>query len=417
MSRLRSTESAADSAQFLGTIALSETNSVGVLLVAEGDTVTVTYQDADDGSGSPATTTATAIVDCTPPVISGVELVDVDARSATITFDTDEPARGIIYYGLSCGNLNQTAEGSGYSTSPIVEVTDLESGVTYYFAVGAEDQAGNPAYDDNAGSCYSFTTPAVPVYFTEQYEGDFDLAYSSVVFAPDGSEDFYDGCVEGISEFPTDPAGGTEITLTDDGFVEVAVSDGETVSLYGVEYSSFYVGANGFITFGGGDTAWSESLENHFDMPRISVLFRDFSPQNGGTVSYKQLTDRVVVTYENCPEYPNVGLNTFQVEMHFDGTIVLSYLAMDATYGVTGLSAGNGVPGDFYETDLSEMSRCCPGDLDGDGDVDLSDLAQLLSNYGMTQGATYEDGDLDGDGDVDLADLAALLAVYGTTCD
>jgi len=58
----------------------------------------------------------------------------------------------------------------------------------------------------------------------------------------------------------------------------------------------------------------------------------------------------------------------------------------------------------------------CPGDLDGDNDVDLSDLAILLSNYGMTTGAEYEDGDLDGDGDVDLADLAALLAVYGTTC-
>jgi hypothetical protein len=59
----------------------------------------------------------------------------------------------------------------------------------------------------------------------------------------------------------------------------------------------------------------------------------------------------------------------------------------------------------------------CPGDLDGDGDVDLSDLAQLLAHYGMTEGATYEDGDLDGDGDVDLSDLAALLAVYGTSCD
>jgi len=58
---------------------------------------------------------------------------------------------------------------------------------------------------------------------------------------------------------------------------------------------------------------------------------------------------------------------------------------------------------------------CLTGDLDLDGDVDLSDLAQLLAHYGMTQGAVYEDGDLDGDGDVDLADLSALLGHYGTT--
>ncbi len=59
----------------------------------------------------------------------------------------------------------------------------------------------------------------------------------------------------------------------------------------------------------------------------------------------------------------------------------------------------------------------CYGDLDGDNDIDLADLAQLLANYGTTSGAVYEDGDLDVDGDVDLADLAGLLAVYGTVCE
>jgi hypothetical protein len=68
------------------------------------------------------------------------------------------------------------------------------------------------------------------------------------------------------------------------------------------------------------------------------------------------------------------------------------------------------------DVSLHLVSDECPGDLDGDGDVDLADLAQLLSHYGMTEGATYEDGDLDGDGDVDLSDLAALLAEYGTVC-
>jgi hypothetical protein len=58
----------------------------------------------------------------------------------------------------------------------------------------------------------------------------------------------------------------------------------------------------------------------------------------------------------------------------------------------------------------------CTGDVDGDGDVDLSDLAILLANYGMQSGATLADGDLDGDEDVDLSDLALLLANFGTIC-
>jgi hypothetical protein len=54
-----------------------------------------------------------------------------------------------------------------------------------------------------------------------------------------------------------------------------------------------------------------------------------------------------------------------------------------------------------------------PGDINHDGRVNLTDLAQLLAHYGMPDAATYEDGDLDGDGDVDLSDLAVLLAHYG----
>ena len=48
------------------------------------------------------------------------------------------------------------------------------------------------------------------------------------------------------------------------------------------------------------------------------------------------------------------------------------------------------------------------GDLDADGDVDLSDLAILLAAYGVSDA-----GDLDGDGDTDISDLAMLLANYG----
>jgi len=44
----------------------------------------------------------------------------------------------------------------------------------------------------------------------------------------------------------------------------------------------------------------------------------------------------------------------------------------------------------------------------------LGDLAILLANFGTPSGTIY--GDLDLDGDVDLSDLAILLARFGSTC-
>ena len=63
----------------------------------------------------------------------------------------------------------------------------------------------------------------------------------------------------------------------------------------------------------------------------------------------------------------------------------------------------------------SEPSTLCPGDLNDDFDVDLTDLATLLGNFGTTD-VDREDGDLDDDNDVDLNDLTQILSEYGTTC-
>lgn len=70
---------------------------------------------------------------------------------------------------------------------------------------------------------------------------------------------------------------------------------------------------------------------------------------------------------------------------------------------------GNGTP------DACEAVNCT-GDLDHDLDVDIADLAQLLSNFGQQSGATPEDGDLDDDQDVDLADLTVELSNFGRQC-
>ena len=432
------TETGPATADFRGTIALSTTNSSGVLQVAEGDTVTATYIDADDGQGGiNVVVTDSATVDCTAPVISNVQTTNIQAHSATVTFDTDEPANGAVDCGTSCGALAECAAEGGYVTAHSLNLSGLTTNTTYYYAVDAADEAGNSSTDDNGGACYTFDTPDVPDYFTELFTGDFDLDGLSLTFIPDGSPDFYSGCVEPIASLPVDPSGGAALPLSDDDYEMVT----QVVSLYGTDYSQFYVGSNGYITFTAGDTDYTESLTDHFEQPRISALFDDLNPSSGGTVSWKLLADRVVVTWEDVPQYGSSDSNTFQVEMHFNGTIVISFLGIGAADGLVGLSEGFGVPPGFIESDLSAMGPClCLGDdTDGDGILDDGDCSGIVGDYPCPHAVTTDcddnctfrwnpdqsdvsgDGvgdvcqcaDMNGDGLIDGADLTLYRRYFG----
>ncbi len=71
------------------------------------------------------------------------------------------------------------------------------------------------------------------------------------------------------------------------------------------------------------------------------------------------------------------------------------------------LDFDDGTSGHF----VASFDSGIPGDLNGDGCIDQSDLGELLAAYGIDAG-----GDLDGDGDTDQADLGELLGHYGDGC-
>ena len=200
--------------------------------------------------------------------------------------------------------------------------------------------------------------PPLPNLFTEQFSSgtdSFDLSNKSILFRPTKDGNFYITSLQQITQLPTDPIGGIELALGDDSYEFVQLSYQATVSIFGNSFSGFYVGSNGYITFTEGDNDHSESLSDHFDTRRISCLFDDLNPSGGGLVSWKQLADRVVVTWMKVPEYGESNSNTFQVEMYFDGRIQLAWLGIASENGIVGLSDGLGVPVDFEETDFSEM--------------------------------------------------------------
>ena len=131
------------------------------------------------------------------------------------------------------------------------------------------------------------------------------------------------------------------------------------VSLYGHATGSFFIGSNGYLTTGAGDTEYAESYTAHFNRPRIAALFRDLFPPAGGTISWRQLSDKMVVTYQGIADYVNqTDSNNFQVEWFFDGRIRITYLRIDANSGLVGLSRGGGLPVGFDTSDFNSYASC-----------------------------------------------------------
>jgi hypothetical protein len=329
----------------------------GVLQVAHGDLVTVTYQDADDGSGTPATVVDTAQVDCVAPLASGIGAIALNGGSAEVALTTDEPTTAVVRYGTSCASLSASRSGDASATSHTIGLDGLTPETPYYYVVEVTDAAGNVTVADAGGSCFTLTTPAATRYFVEQFAGDFDLSFATLELVPDGTASFYTVCSAGTQSFPTDPAGGTVLDLDDDDFAEFVLADGREVSIYGQTANSIFVSSNGFVGLVG-DSDYSETIPEHFAVPRVSALYDDLNPSAGGTISVRQLADRVAVTWENVPEYLATGSNSFQIELHFDGRIRINYLAVSALDGIAGVSAGNGLPADFVEADLGSSETC-----------------------------------------------------------
>jgi hypothetical protein len=95
----------------------------------------------------------------------------------------------------------------------------------------------------------------------------------------------------------------------------------------------------------------------------------------------------------------------------------------DPAYTVTqgGIIFGTGSQDPGCSGDLQSGvggNNPCPGDINGDGLIDLTDLGMFLAAFGMPidQPGYNPGADFDGDGDVDLNDLTEFLSRYGMPC-
>ncbi len=165
---------------------------------------------------------------------------------------------------------------------------------------------------------------------------------------------------------------GVVLDLGDDSSQEVAL--GFDFPFNGAVYSSVFVNSNGNLTFGSGDTDFSQSVFEFLnDQPRIAPLWDDLSPNNGGQVSVEYGPGTATVIFDSVPEFFATGANSFSVTLRDDGSFTIAYGAVSSTNGLAGTTEGGGAA-DPGPTDLSAVGsfpaagttyETAPADLSG----------------------------------------------------
>ncbi len=121
------------------------------LVAAHGDTLTVTYHDADTGGGSPADKTDTAVLDCAGPDIADLTVSGIGATSATVSWTTDEP--GTSWAEIQPGGMVVTD--TALATEHALTFDGLAQCSDYTVTVASTDALGNT---NGGGPTPPFTT-------------------------------------------------------------------------------------------------------------------------------------------------------------------------------------------------------------------------------------------------------------------
>jgi hypothetical protein len=178
-------------------------------------------------------------------------------------------------------------------------------------------------------------------------DGDY---FFGVTTFPDG--DFTgDGSTGGRYVMSLETIDGILLNLGDDTSQEVTLPF--SFPFQGSSHGSVFVNSNGNLTFGSGDSDFSESVSELLaDQPRIAPLWDDLSPNQGGTITVEQDATSWTVTFDGVPEFLSTVGNTFSVTLDASGAVAISYDGIAALDAIVGVTEGGGAA-DPGETDLS----------------------------------------------------------------
>ncbi len=168
------TEAGAESNQFEGSIDLNDGPPAanGVLDVAPGDLITVTYFDADDGDGRPRVDSFVAVADCLAPQIRDIQVTAISSTRAEITWSTDEQATSRVEFGPT-PTLGSVVEDLQLDTSHSLAISAFLACDRIYFRVSSADAFGDTLVADAAGQPFEFNLNQIGgALFHDNFETD-----------------------------------------------------------------------------------------------------------------------------------------------------------------------------------------------------------------------------------------------------
>ena len=167
------TESGPNTSQFVGSIATASGAPVpgdGILQLADGDVISASYHDTNDGNGSTAVSFDSSDADCAGPGVSSVRVTDLTDDSATVRWNTSEPSDSKVEWGTSPA-LGNTTIVAGLVTSHAVTIQPLAECGRFYFRVTSVDAYGNVRVFSNAGAPFEFNAYVIPGIFRDNFDG------------------------------------------------------------------------------------------------------------------------------------------------------------------------------------------------------------------------------------------------------
>ena len=175
------------------------------------------------------------------------------------------------------------------------------------------------------------------------------------------------------------------------------------------------------------DVNWDEQyLDVHVKNPDARIL--GYQLEFDG-LQISQTASLVEGAYAGVPSHAPGGSQVMTVS--YDGSTIpknIDYVPLLRVYwigsanGMVCLSGYTEVVNDFLQKTMinlenpcqEQSDQPCPGDMDGDGLVSVSDVLNVLSEFGCETKCSM---DINGDGSTNVTDVLLVLSAFGTACN